>query len=34
MIPLRRPSRRYLDDNSLSGSLPSQLALLTALEYL
>ena len=34
MIPLRRPSRRSLDENDLGGSLPSQLALLTALEYL
>ena len=34
MIPLRRPSRRFLYDNSLGGSLPSQLGLLTALDSL
>ena len=28
------PSRRYLDVNSLSGSLPSQLGVLTALTFL
>eukprot|EP00964_Phaeocystis_antarctica_P072452 scaffold44312_cov45-Phaeocystis_antarctica.AAC.2 len=31
MIPLRRPSRRSLRDNSLGGSLPSQLGRLAAL---
>eukprot|EP00964_Phaeocystis_antarctica_P042577 scaffold24415_cov46-Phaeocystis_antarctica.AAC.4 len=31
MIPLRRPSRRSLSQNDLSGSLPSQLGRLTAL---
>eukprot|EP00964_Phaeocystis_antarctica_P018156 scaffold10057_cov24-Phaeocystis_antarctica.AAC.1 len=31
MIPLRRPSRRFLHNNDLSGSLPSQLGLFTAL---
>ena len=32
--PFRRPSRRLLNDNSLDGSVPSQLGLLTELEYL
>ena len=34
MSPLRRPSRRGLYVNSLSGSVPSQLGNLTALQYL
>ena len=34
MTPLRRPSRRNLYDNNLSGSLPSQLGRLTALTKL
>ena len=34
MIPLRRPSRRSLQNNDLGGSLPSQLGLLTALTIL
>ena len=34
MIPLRRPSCRYLQSNVLSGGLPSQLGLLTALTRL
>ena len=33
-IPLRRPSRRILRENSLSGSMPSQLGRLTALKLL
>ena len=32
--PAPAPSRRYLYDNDLSGSLPSQLGLLTDLGYL
>ena len=34
MTPLRRPSRRYLQSNDLSGGVPSQLGLLTELKYL
>ena len=34
MSPLRRPSRRFLSGNSLTGSMPSQLGVLTALTYL
>ena len=34
MSPLRRPTRRFLYDNSLTGSVPSQLGLLTALSHL
>ena len=34
MSPLRRPSRRFLGDNMLTGSVPSQLGLLTALTRL
>ena len=34
MTPLRRPSRRYLQSNDLSGSVPTQLGLLTALTQL
>ena len=34
MSPLRRLSRRALFNNGLTGSLPSQLGLLTALTYL
>ena len=32
--PIHRPSRRFLYDNSLTGSMPSQLGLLTALTKL
>ena len=31
MIPLRRPSRRILEKNDLTGGVPTQLGLLTKL---
>ena len=34
MIPPRRPSRRSLDGNALTGSVPSEIGLLTALKGL
>ena len=34
MIPLRRPSRRILEKNDLTGGVPTQLGLLTKLVYL
>eukprot|EP00964_Phaeocystis_antarctica_P074547 scaffold45850_cov45-Phaeocystis_antarctica.AAC.1 len=33
-LPLRRPSRRYLGNNDLTGGVPSQFGLLTALKHL
>ena len=34
MIPLRRPSRRILEKNDLTGGVPTQLGLLTDLKTL